>query len=125
MWRGKSRPCAKSTGKIPPFIPALFTRAYNLPVPHRIRRKAFWRGGAGAGVEGKRRNLNARVRERIAARKEFLAWVSTHRNARRRVKHCRPLKSVGNCVDKAARNPTGEASGRADVVRFEAIRLRA
>jgi|GEM_PF-4883736 len=44
------------------FIPALPTRAYNRPVPLRIHRKAFWRGGTGAGVGGEAQNLIARVR---------------------------------------------------------------
>jgi len=43
-------------------FPVLPPDPYNPPVPHRIHRKAFRRGGAGAGVEGKTQSLNLRVR---------------------------------------------------------------
>ncbi len=36
----------------PPIIHAPFPHAYNPPVPSRIHRKAFRRGGAGTGDEG-------------------------------------------------------------------------
>ena len=48
--------------KPPPIFPAPSLHAYNSPVPHRIHRKAFRRGGAGAGVEGKTQSLIVRVR---------------------------------------------------------------
>ncbi len=108
-----------------PVFPASSTHAYNAMVPSRIHRQACRRGGAGADARGKTQSPGVRVRERIAASEELLAWAFAHRNVRRQVKHCRPSKPVGNRVDKAAQDPSGEASGRADVVHFKAIRLRA
>ncbi|MBP1845045.1 hypothetical protein J2046_003314 [Rhizobium petrolearium] len=92
-------------------FPALFTRACNHPVPHRIHRKAFRRGGAGAGGEGRTRNLIVRVRGKWspsgdtgeAKRLRTGRLLPMPEQRAGRGKHVPPCRAKGTCSTQRAK----------------------